>query len=58
MSGMSTGDMMKVGAVMNIICICVAVLAVNTYGVYMFNMNQFPDWARTAAEIGCNKTMA
>ena len=46
-SGMKTSDMMVAGAVLNVLCIAVNVIAINTYGVYMFELNEFPDWANS-----------
>ena len=46
-SGMKTSEMMIAGAVLNILCITVNVIAINTYGVYMFGLNEFPDWANS-----------
>ena len=43
---------------MNVICIAVAVLAVNTYGVYMFNLDEFPDWAQSIKPSECNATLS
>ena len=48
-SGMKTSEMMFAGAVLNIICIAVNVIAINTYGVYMFNLNEFPAWANSTS---------
>ena len=36
---------MKVGFLLNIVCVIVNMVAINTYGVAMFNLNEFPDWA-------------
>ena len=44
-SGMKTTQMMRVGVVMNIVCVIVNMVAINTYGVPMFDLNQFPEWA-------------
>ncbi|KAI1292118.1 Solute carrier family 13 member 5 [Halotydeus destructor] len=40
-------DMVKPGLVMNILCILLQILLVNTWGVFVFNFNQFPEWAQT-----------
>ena len=48
-SGMKTSEMMLAGSVLNVICICVNVIAVNTYGVYIFNLNEFPEWANSSS---------
>jgi len=55
-SGMRTSEMMAAGAVLNVLCIGVAVAAVNTYGVVMFDLNTFPEWAQTATLASCNAT--
>jgi len=44
-STMKTTDMLKAGMMMNFICVTVLILAINTYGVPLFGLNQFPDWA-------------
>ena len=46
-SGMKTSEMMLAGAVLNILCITINVIAINTYGIYMFNLNEYPDWANS-----------
>ena len=46
-SGMTTTQMMKVGFLMNILCVVVNMVAINTYGVAMFDLNNFPDWANS-----------
>ena len=46
-SEMKTSEMMIAGAVLNILCIAVNVIAINTYGVYLFGLNQFPEWANS-----------
>ncbi len=38
-------DMMKAGAIMNIVCIALLVLAINTYGFLQFNLGELPPWA-------------
>ena len=46
-SGMTTTQMMRVGFLMNILCVIVNMIAINTYGVAMFDLNTFPDWANS-----------
>ena len=46
-SGMTTTQMMRVGFLMNIVCVIVNMVAINTYGVAMFDLNNFPDWANS-----------
>lgn len=45
-STMSTKDMASTGFAMNIICVLMTTVAINTYGVVMFNLNTFPSWAQ------------
>uniref|UniRef100_A0A674NW78 Solute carrier family 13 member 3 n=1 Tax=Takifugu rubripes TaxID=31033 RepID=A0A674NW78_TAKRU len=40
-------DMVKTGAVMNVLGILCVSLAINTWGVAMFNLTDNPDWAQT-----------
>lgn len=40
-----TWDMVKPGIVMEIICVSVQLVMINTLGVWMFNLDEFPDWA-------------
>merc|ERR1712020_8133 len=42
---MSTKDMASTGFAMNIICVVMTTIAINTYGVLMFDLNTFPQWA-------------
>ncbi|XP_054652727.1 solute carrier family 13 member 3 isoform X2 [Dunckerocampus dactyliophorus] len=39
-------DMVKTGFVMNILGLLSITLAMNTWGIAMFNLNTYPDWAR------------
>lgn len=48
-SGMKTSQMIKVGFLMNIVAVIVNMIAINTYGVAMFNLNEFPAWANSTA---------
>ena len=48
-SGMQTAEMMRVGAVMNFLCLAVNMLAINSYGIPMFELDQYPDWANATA---------
>lgn len=41
-------DMVKTGIVMNILGVLSVTLAINTWGLAMFNLDTFPDWARPA----------
>ncbi|CAG0897896.1 unnamed protein product, partial [Darwinula stevensoni] len=42
---MKTSTMMKAGFVMNVICVGVINLMINTLGDYLFDFSKFPDWA-------------
>ena len=44
-SSMSTRDMASTGFAMNIICVFMTTIAINTYGIEMFDINTFPEWA-------------
>jgi len=44
-STMTTGDMAKAGFVINVICVVVLVLGINSYGILLFGLDEFPDWA-------------
>jgi len=48
-SSITTGDMMKAGIVMNLICIITTNFAINTYGSPMFKLYEMPDWATAQA---------
>ena len=50
-SKMSTIDMMKLGIVSNLLCLAVVTLCINTYGVPMFGLDEFPSWASTSISI-------
>jgi len=59
-SGISSSQMMKVGFMLNILCIITNMLAINTYGVSIFNLDQFPDWANNTivcADLEHNTTL-
>ncbi|KAL3258955.1 hypothetical protein MRX96_016621 [Rhipicephalus microplus] len=42
---MKLKDMMKAGIVMNIACIIIEMIAINTLGHWTFGLSSFPDWA-------------
>ncbi|XP_034298998.2 solute carrier family 13 member 2 [Magallana gigas] len=48
-------DMVKVGFILNIICVVVVTVAVNTWGIPYYKLDEFPDWAekflKTSIEI-------
>lgn len=45
----------KVGFILNIICVVVVTVAVNTWGIPYYKLDEFPDWAekflKTSIEI-------
>ena len=53
-SGISVIEMVKVGFVVNMACIAIVTLCINTYGYLMFDLGEFPDWA--AAGLDGNST--
>ncbi|XP_067935349.1 Na(+)/citrate cotransporter-like isoform X1 [Watersipora subatra] len=46
-------DMVKSGMLMNLLCLSVAMLAINTWGAALFKLNTFPSWAATGANSTC-----
>lgn len=40
---------------MNLICIAIEILLINTLGQYIFNFSQFPDWAEHQAFLAVSK---
>lgn len=52
-SGIKTSEMMLAGFVLNVVCIFVNVIAINTYGVYMFSLDTFPVWANQTQINNC-----
>ena len=45
---MRTVDMIKVGFVMNIICMAVTIGATYSYGILLFDLEHFPGWAENS----------
>ena len=43
--GLKTGDMIRAGVVMNVLCVAVITLMTNTLGVALFDLHTFPAWA-------------
>jgi len=41
---------------MNILAVTVLVICINTYGVLMFDLNNFPEWADLAGGVSVNPT--
>ncbi len=52
----SVFTMIKLGLGLNVACLAVVVLAINTYGYLMFDLGEFPDWAETYAAVA-NETV-
>ena len=48
---MTVMEMVRLGFVMNLICLAVTMAATMSYGYVMFDLGEFPDWAQ-------NPTMA
>lgn len=42
-------QMVRLGVVMNLLCLVVVNICINTYGYAMFDLGEFPDWAADAA---------
>ncbi|CAG0890710.1 unnamed protein product [Darwinula stevensoni] len=59
---MKTTSMMKAGFVMNVICVAVINLMINTLGRGIFDFSKFPDWAENAtlssSSFHCNYTLS
>jgi len=49
-------DMAIAGLGMNILAVTVLVICINTYGVLMFDLNNFPEWADLAGGVSVNPT--
>ncbi|XP_068749614.1 Na(+)/citrate cotransporter-like isoform X2 [Montipora capricornis] len=45
-------DMAKAGLGMNLMAVAALLVCINTYGVAMFDLRNFPDWAKSAAGEG------
>ncbi|XP_043231308.1 solute carrier family 13 member 5-like [Amphibalanus amphitrite] len=43
--GLKTKDMIRAGALMNVLCVAVITLMTNTLGVALFDLHTFPAWA-------------
>ncbi|CAL4096018.1 unnamed protein product, partial [Meganyctiphanes norvegica] len=48
---MKTSTMMKVGVGLNIICVIVVTLMINTLGVAMFDLNSLPAWVNSTTTL-------
>jgi len=53
-SSLKTTDMMKAGFFMNIICILTTWGAVNSYGVPLYGLSEFPKWADPLNNLNCS----
>lgn len=49
-------DMAKAGLGMNLLAVIVLVICMNTYGVPMFELHDFPDWAGSSGAISSTAT--
>uniref|UniRef100_A0A2C9L599 Uncharacterized protein n=1 Tax=Biomphalaria glabrata TaxID=6526 RepID=A0A2C9L599_BIOGL len=49
-------DMVKSGFILNLLGILVIVLAINTWGYYVFGLADLPVWALRAAALSANST--
>jgi len=47
-AGMKSSQMMKAGLMVNLLTFIISMVAINTYGVYIFDLNTFPDWANSS----------
>ncbi len=45
-SGMTMLQMMRLGFVLNLVCLGIITFASNTYGYFMFDLGDFPSWAQ------------
>lgn len=45
MGHMTACEMAGPGFIMNIICISTEIIAINTWGAYVFKVNEYPQWA-------------
>jgi len=49
-SSMKTSDMMKAGFPMNLVCVTIICVCINSYAIPLFSLNSFPEWA--AVKLG------
>ena len=52
-AGMKTTDMIKVGWLMNITMTLITIGCTNTYGVLLFDLSTYPDWAISGVNDPC-----
>ena len=50
-SGMTIMEMVKVGSVMNLICLGIVTLCMNTYGYILYDFGSFPQWAQESVTV-------
>ncbi|XP_062621081.1 solute carrier family 13 member 2-like [Saccostrea cucullata] len=52
-------DMVKIGFILNLLCVGVVTIAINTYGITFFQLDEFPEWAdkflKTSTEMNSLK---
>ncbi|KAL1421848.1 hypothetical protein MTO96_022766 [Rhipicephalus appendiculatus] len=46
MGNMTPGDMAGPGLIMNVICVSLEIVAINTWGYFVFGVDTYPLWAR------------
>ena len=51
-AGMTTWDMLSAGAMMNIAALVINMVAINTYGTYIFGLDTVPAWANRTVAVG------
>ena len=53
---MTVGDMMKGGIGLNIITLITTAIAINTYAIPIFGLDEFPEWAisQLPANVTCS----
>ncbi|XP_066951651.1 Na(+)/citrate cotransporter-like isoform X2 [Macrobrachium rosenbergii] len=50
-AGLRTHEMMRAGFVMNVLCVVIITLMINTLGVVLFDLDSFPDWAMNVTSV-------
>lgn len=51
-----TADMAKSGIILTLLCVTTEVVMINTLGIYVFNIREFPDWLPMTTIEPSNKT--
>ncbi|XP_033742792.1 solute carrier family 13 member 5-like [Pecten maximus] len=51
-------DMVKVGWILNLLCVAIVTLAVNTWGMAYFRLDVYPDWAVIPEEVSLQMSNA